>query len=78
MSQKLTLSDSLYQWLQAEAQKRGLGSIEQLLEAWRAQHDDLRRRQAAVREIDALREALSTRYGEMRDSTELIREDRER
>jgi hypothetical protein len=77
MSQKLTISDALYMRLEAEAQLRGL-SIEQLLEEWERKESELSRRREAVREINALREQLFAKYGEMPDSAELIREDRER
>jgi t-SNARE complex subunit (syntaxin) len=82
MSQILTISDTLYTRLEAAARVRGLSSIEelidQLIEMWQARTDELRRRQEVVRRIDALRERLFATYGEMPDSVELIRADRER
>lgn len=78
MSQTLTLSNSVYTWLQEEAQKRGLSTVEELLEAWKAEGDELRQRQEVGQRITALRERLYAKYGEMPDSTELIREDRDR
>ncbi len=42
------------------------------------QEKDLSHRQEVVQRIDALRERLFAKYGEMSDSVELIREDRTR
>lgn len=82
MSQTLTISDALYTQLQATARARGLDSLEelirQLVEMWQSRVDELRRRQEVVRRIDALRERLFAKYGQMADSVELIRTDRER
>jgi len=78
MSRTLTISDALYDRLEASAQMHGLTSIEQLLEAWQAREDGLLRRQDVVRRIDALRKRLFATYGELPDSVALIREDRER
>ncbi len=75
--QTLTISESLYNRLEAEAQLRGM-NIEQLLEEWERRESEIRRRHEVVREINELRESLFAKYGEMPDSTELIREDRER
>lgn len=74
MGRTLTISDSLYTRLEASAQRRGLSNIEQLLEAWQAQEDELRQREAVVCQIEALRERLFAIYGEMPDSVGLIRE----
>jgi hypothetical protein len=78
MSRTLTISDALYDRLEASAHMHGMTSIEQLLEAWQAREDELLRRQDVVRQIDALRERLFATYGELPDSTAFIREDRER
>jgi hypothetical protein len=78
MSQTLIISDSLYHYLENTARQRGLSSIEQLLECWQAQETDLNQRRQAVRIIDSTRAKLFATYGEMPDSTALIREDRER
>jgi hypothetical protein len=77
MNRTLTISEALYARLDAAARARGLGSIEQLLEQWQGREDELFRRQEAVQQIDALRERLRVTYGEMPDSAELVREDRE-
>ncbi len=78
MSQTISLSSSLYEWLRAEAEARGLNGIEELLEAWKAEDDDLRQRREVGDRIDALREQLYAKYGEQPDSVDLIREDRDR
>lgn len=75
--QTLTISADLYNRLVAEAQLRGI-TIEQPLEEWERRESEIRRRHEVVREINELRESLFAKYGEMPDSTELIREDRER
>jgi hypothetical protein len=80
MTQTLTVSQSVYDWLQAQAKKRGLSSVEDLLESWKAEksEDELRQRREVVDEIKALRQELYEKYGEQPDSVDLIREDRER
>jgi len=78
MSQVITVSESLYARLDAEARKRGLNSIAELLERLPIGENELAYRQEAVRRIDALRERLFAAYGEMADSVELLREDRSR
>ncbi len=82
MDQTLTVSDTLYKLLQTTARNGGFDNIEEfiqkLIEVWQAHIEEIRRRQETVRRIDALRERLLARYGEMQDSIELIRADRER
>lgn len=78
MSRTLILSDTLHDRLKTSAQKRGFNSIEQLLEIWLTSEDDTEARAATVQQINTLRENLYTKYGEMPDSTALLREDRER
>jgi hypothetical protein len=77
MSRTLTISDELYARLEKEAQMRGL-SIEHLIEEWERSEANLLQRKDVVREIDALREHLFSKYGAMPDSSDLIREDRAR
>jgi hypothetical protein len=68
--------------LESISRSHGFSSIEELLEqsiqVWQTEADDLRRRQEVVARIDALRERLFSKYGEQPDSVELIRSDRER
>jgi hypothetical protein len=78
MSQTLTISDQLHTELEAAARARGFDSIERLLEYYQASDEELRRRQEVVRRIDEIRTRIYDTYGEMPDSTALIREDRER
>lgn len=84
MSQMLTIPDDLYARLEESARRRGV-TIEELLSSWPiddqggdVEDAELRRRRDAVARIDATRAALAARYGEMPDSTDLIREDRAR
>ncbi len=78
MSRTITISDELYAKLEAEAQMRGLSSVEQLLEQLQAPETKSLRRKEVVREIDDLRNRLFAKYGQMPDSVELLREDRAR
>ena len=77
MSRTLTISDELYTRLEKEAQMRGL-SIECLIEEWERNEANLLQRKDVVREIDTLRKNLFSKYGEMPDSSDLVREDRAR
>jgi len=77
MSRTLTISDELYARLEREAQMRDL-SIEHLIEEWERNEAALIQRKGAVSEIDDLGHRLFSTYGEMPDSTQLVREDRER
>jgi hypothetical protein len=78
MSRTITISDELYASLEAEAHARGLNSIEHLLEEREQSACDLSERQRVVKRIDDLRERLFIKYGEMPDSVELLRADRNR
>jgi len=81
MNQTLTISENLYNRLLFESQSRSL-SIEQLIEwiveEWERRESELRQRQEAVREIHELRDRIFAKHGEMPDSVELLREDRNR
>ncbi len=78
MNQTLVIPDTLYQRLLSVARERGMENIEQLLETWGNHDHEAEQRQEVVWRIDALRERLFAKYGEMPDSVELIRADRER
>ncbi len=78
MSRTLEISDELYTRLEAEAKKKGLESVESYLEVSLLKKEDKDRGEAAARRVLELREQFSKKYGKMPDSTELIREDRER
>jgi hypothetical protein len=77
MSRTLTISDTLYARLEAKTRERGLSNIEQLLEEWERSENEMLRRREVVPQIDKLRERLRDKCGEMPDSVELIRQDRE-
>jgi hypothetical protein len=70
--------------LSEELQREVLDYIEFLLYKYNHQDENSRqdknlsRRQEVVQRVDALRERLFTKYGEMSDSVELIRKDRAR
>jgi len=82
MSQTLVISDTLYSQLQATARERGLASVEDLIrqsvETWQAREVELHARRETIQRIDALRQRLLAKYGEMADSVDLVRADRER
>jgi hypothetical protein len=78
MSQTLTISDALYQKLEAEARKQGLNSVEHFIEARLLPPRQLLIEQDPFARTVALQERLSRTYGEMPDSAGLVREDRER
>jgi hypothetical protein len=78
MSRTLLIPDELYDRLDAAARQQGLDNVEQLLAAWQSREEETSQRQRAVQAIDALRARLFATYGEMPDSTDLIREDRAR
>ncbi|HEV7797249.1 MAG TPA: hypothetical protein VGO73_03775 [Pyrinomonadaceae bacterium] len=78
MSRTITISDELYARLESEARARGLNDIEHLLEEREQSESDLNERQKLVKRIDDLRERLFIKYGEMPDSVELLRADRNR
>jgi hypothetical protein len=78
MSRTIKISDELYAKLEAEAQMRGLNSVEQLLEQFQTPETESLRRKEVVRQIDDLRDRLFAKYGQMPDSVELLREDRAR
>jgi hypothetical protein len=77
MSQTLVIPDELYARLSETARQRGLHSVEELLAEWRPR-EEAPSRDEAVQTINNLRARLFAAYGEMPDSTELIREDRNR
>jgi predicted CopG family antitoxin len=78
MSRTITISDELYARLEGEARARGLDNIELLLEEREQREADLSERQSVVKRIDELRDHLFSKYGEMPDSVELLRADRNR
>jgi hypothetical protein len=78
MSRTITISDELYDKLETQARMRGLKSVEQLLEQLEKSEPEALKRKDIVRGIDILRNRLLAKYGQMPDSSELLREDRAR
>jgi hypothetical protein len=80
MDRTLTISEELYEQLETAARNRHLNSVEQLLEevAEQERSEHRRRREEAVRRIDALREQIQSELDYLPDVVELIREGRER
>lgn len=78
MSQTVIVSDHLYKRLETEAQRRGLDSIEALLESWTSGEHTHNQRSETVRAVRAFRERMHTKYGEAPDSVEFLRTDRMR
>ncbi len=76
MGKTLTVTDEVYEQLERLAKAQGADSVEGLLA--RLWQDELHRRREVGRRIDSLRERIFTKYGYLGDSTEMIREDRER
>jgi hypothetical protein len=76
MSRTITVPDELYARLEEAALTRGLRTVEELLEQLQISAADLTQRKQAVSEIEHLRNRLFAKYGEMSDSTELVRQDR--
>lgn len=78
MSKTLSISDDLYERLEYVARQKGLYNIEQLLESWQTAEVNLYKRQETVNKIDALRNRLYHKHGQMPDSVTFIQEDRAR
>lgn len=77
MSRTLSISDGAFDSLARSAEAQGFPSVEAFLENWAAD-SPLAARQAAVDRITKLHAAMAAKYGPQADSTELIREDRNR
>ena len=83
MSVSITVSEETYNKLKASAQVRGKENVEQLLEDWEDEQaiewqKELKRRKEVGKRIKELQERIFQEHGVMPDSTELIREDRNR
>jgi quinol monooxygenase YgiN len=83
MSVNINVSDETYNKLKISAQIRGKKNVEHLLEEWEDEQtverqNELKRRKEAGKEIRKLQKKMHEKYGVMPDSTELIREDRNR
>ena len=81
MSKTITVSDETYQNLEQLASLRGFESVEQLLEEdeqLNERRKELARRRELGRKMKELREKIYREHGVTPDSTQLLREDRER
>ncbi len=78
MSRTITISDELYARLEAEARACGMNSVERLLEEREQHKPDYAQRKSVVKRINDSRAHLFAKYGEMPDSVELLRTDRNR
>ena len=77
MSKEIKISDNLFNRLEEITKLRGYNNIEDLIEVWERNESELLHRQETVNEINKIREQILLKYGEMSDSTNLIREDRD-
>lgn len=83
MSVTLTVSDKTFQRLKAVAKTKGKENVEQLLDEWSLPTDsaseiELTERRMVAKRIKAFRQKMFEKYGTMSDSTDMIREDRNR
>jgi RecA-family ATPase len=78
MPPNIELSKTLYERLTKSAQQRGFTNIDQLLDFWQTTEEQRVTRHKIVQQLDQIREQLHACYGEISDSTILIREDRSR
>lgn len=77
MARTANFSDETYSQLEKMARNLGFDSVERMIESW-LWEAELRRREEVGRRIDEHREQMYAKYGLMEDSTEMIRQDRER
>lgn len=77
MGRAVDFSEETYTQLEKMAQTLGFENIERLIKQW-LWEAELRRRQELAHRIDQHREEMLAKYGVMSDSTEIIRQDRER
>jgi hypothetical protein len=78
MEKVITVSDILYNRLEESASKRNLSTIEELLELWISEEEEIQKRTQQVENVYVLHDRLLQTYGVFPDSVTLIREDRER
>lgn len=80
MNKTISIPEELYDELGRSTHSRSLDSIEHLIRELLEQNkaDELRRRRDAVQAILQLHERMTAKYGLVDDSTELIRQGRER
>ena len=82
MSVTLKISEETYKKLQNTAMAHGKHNVEQLLEDWQDEtvtsEENLAHRKQVGIQIRNFQKQMLEKYGVMPDSTELVREDRER
>ncbi len=80
MDKTISLPEDLYDELEESARNRKLDSIAQVIRELLKQNkaEEQRQRYDAVQAILELHERMAAKYGLVDDSTELIRQDRER
>jgi len=76
MSVTLTISEKTYEKLKSIASSKGFEDVGKFLDEW--EEIEAANRREVVGDIRAFRKKMEEKYGEMPDSTELIREDRMR
>jgi len=76
MSVTLTVSEKTYQKLEDVARRKGFEDVEKFLDEW--EDIELANRREVVDRIIKFQKKMGEKYGVMPDSTELLREDRER
>lgn len=76
MSVTISVSSETYQKLENVARRKGFDDVEKFLDDW--EDDELAERREAVDRIIEFQTRMGEKYGVMPDSTELVREDRER
>ena len=76
MSVTLTVSEKTYKKLKNVAQSKGFEDVEKLLNEW--EELELANRREVGNRILEFQNKMGEKYGVMPDSTELVRQDRER
>lgn len=77
MNVTVSIPEEVYDWFQQEAERRGLESVECVIQELQ-QAEVHRLRHEAIERIRTLQEEMRAKYGIMEESVELIREDRAR
>lgn len=79
MNKLVPVSEEMYKWLEAEAKRRNVASVDLVLADILVQQiQKVEQRRNAGQDILELHERMKAKYGLVDDSTELIRQDRER
>jgi hypothetical protein len=80
MRKTVSVPEDLYEWLESEAARRNVDSVDLVLEDLLAHKKQEAEHQSddAIERILKLHEKMASKYGLVDDSTELIRRDRAR